>query len=181
VGNFEPKFLVAFLLVATVVSVGVRLLPHLPNFAPVAALALFAGVYGSRVSKAFLFLPLLVLLLSDLFLGTYEAGIMVAVYASFLAIAFLGLLVRKWYGAGTLAAASITGSVLFYLTTNFAVWAFSHMYPHTLYGLMMSYTYALPFFRNTLLGDLFYVGLFFGVYEFARSRIFLMCPRLCKT
>jgi hypothetical protein len=56
--------------------------------------------------------------------------------------------------------------------TNFAVWAFGGLYPHSLTGLTECYFLAIPFFRNTLLGDLFYSGAFFGGYELISNKVF---------
>lgn len=143
-----------------------------------AALALFAGVYASRISKWYLLAPLAAMLVSDVFVGFYEWKIMAVVYASFFAIGLIGLLVRMFKARlQTVVLGTLAGSILFYLFTNFAVWAFSGMYSPTLDGLMLSYYMALPFFKFTLLGDLFYVSLFFGVYELAvrfasQSKIF---------
>ena len=175
--NMNTRFLLTFLILAIAISVIARLLPHAPNFAPIAALALFAGVYASKASKWYLFTPVAAMLVSDLFLGFYEPRTMAVVYASFFAIGLIGFLVRmcdsrfhtsRFYVVGL---AAVSGSLLFYFTTNFAVWAFSGMYTPTLDGLLLSYYMALPFFKFTLLGDLFYVSLFFGIYEFATSLI----------
>ena len=166
----NTNFVVIFLAVVGVLSIVARLLPHPANFTPIAALALFAGVYGTRISKWYLLLPLGAMLASDLFVGFYEWQTMAVVYASFFAIALLGLLVRMFeVRLQTVVLGTLSGSLLFYLTTNFAVWAFSGMYALTFDGLMLSYYMALPFFKFTLLGDLFYVSLFFGIYEFAAS------------
>jgi hypothetical protein len=67
-----------------------------------------------------------------------------------------------------LAAASIAGSVLFFVVTNFGVWARDGLYPHTLAGLANCYVAALPFFQNGLVGDLFFTGALFGGFEFLR-------------
>ena len=167
----NKTFFFAFLLALVGISIVVRLLPHPPNFAPIAALALFAGAYASKISKWYLFLPLAAMLISDLFVGFYEWKIMAVVYASFLTIGLSGFLVQKYKSAtgriGAIVFTTLTGSILFFLATNFAVWAFSGMYVPTLEGLLLSYYMALPFFKFTLLGDLFYVALFFGVYELA--------------
>ena len=172
----NTKFLLIFLIFTALLSVAARLLPHPPNFAPVAALALFAGAYASRTSKWYLLLPVGVMFVSDLFVGFYEPRTMAVVYASFFAIGLIGFLVQKYKSAtmrvGAITLATLTGSILFYLTTNFAVWAFSGMYAPTLDGLFLSYYMAIPFFKFTLLGDLFYVSLFFGSYAFARSLSF---------
>ena len=163
------RFLILFFLGAGILSIVARLLPHPANFTPMAALALFAGVYASRVSKWYLLAPLAAMLVSDVFVGFYEWKTMAVVYGSFFAIGLLGLLVLKYKNAGTIALGMLTGSILFYLTTNFAVWLFSGMYSPTLDGLLLSYYMAFPFFKFTLLGDLFYVSAFFGIYELATS------------
>lgn len=174
----NKTFFSLFLLAIAGISIAVRLLPHPPNFAPIAALALFAGVYASKISKWYLLAPLAAMLVSDLFIGFYEWKIMAVVYASFFAMGFIGLLVQKYKSAtwriGGITLATLTGSILFYLTTNFAVWAFSGLpgqglYAPTLDGLLLSYYMAIPFFKFTLLGDLFYVSLFFGSYALITS------------
>ena len=171
------RFLIFFLIGAGVLSVIARLLPHPANFTPMAALALFAGVYASRVSKWYLLAPLAAMLVSDVFVGFYEWKTMAVVYGSFFAIGLIGLLVRMFKARlQTVVLGTLLGSILFYLTTNLAVWLFSGMYAPTLDGLLLSYYMALPFFKFTLLGDLFYVGVFFGAYEF----VLAFAPRLHK-
>lgn len=165
----NKKFFVLFLLAIVGVSIATRLLPHPPNFTPIAALALFAGVYASKVSKWYLLLPVGVMLFSDLFVGFYEPKTMAVVYGSFFAIGLMGMVVQKHKNMGTIALGTLLGSVLFYLATNFAVWAFSGMYALTPQGLALSYYTALPFFKFSLLGNVLYVTLFFGIYEFATS------------
>lgn len=140
-----------------------RLLPHPPNFAPISAMALFGGTYLNRKS-AFL-VPLIALFLSDYFIGFYEFKLMLAVYGSFALIALIGLWLKKHKNFKNIVLASLSSSILFYLITNFAVWAFTPWYEKTLAGLIYCYFMALPFFRNTLAGDFFYVGAFFGAYE----------------
>lgn len=172
------KFFLWFTIAAALASIAVRLLPHLPNFAPVGALALFAGVYVARKSKWALLVPLGVMFVSDLFIGFYDLKLMFVVYGSFLFYGFFGFLIRNTKHVGTLALATLAGSSFFYLTTNFAVWAFSSWYPHTLSGLLLSYTLALPFFKYTLLGDLFFTSVLFGVYELAKAYLFKTKPGL---
>ena len=154
-----------FTIVAAFIFIGVifRFLPHPPNFAPIAAIALFGGVYFSR--KIALILPILAMIISDLFLGFYSWRLMAVVYFSFLICVFLGFNLKnhkKWY---TVLEYSLLGSVIFYLLTNFAVWIFTGWYPKNFEGLIQCYVMAIPFLKNTLLGNLFYASLFFGVYE----------------
>lgn len=141
------------------------IIPHLPNFAPIAAMALFGGVYFLNKKYA-LIIPLAAMIISDIFIGFYNPWIMASVYGSFLLIGILGLWLKKHKTVPNIIGASLIGSVAFFLITNLAVWAvpFS-FYPHTLQGLLQSYMMGLPFFRNTLMGDLFYTGTMFGLME----------------
>lgn len=143
-----------------------RLLPHHPNIAPITALCLFGGAY---LPKKFAFLPLLALLISDYFIGFYGIS-MLYVYGSFAFIALIGLWLKKHKRVGFVLGSSLFSSVLFFIITNFGVWAPpSNWYPHTLNGLIQSYTMAIPFFRNTILGDLGYTVVLFGGYELLKS------------
>ena len=162
--NKEKVFLI-LLLVLGIASVALRLLPHAANFAPIGALAMFAGLYTTR--KWWLLTPIMVMAVSDMFIGFYDWKVMTAVYGGFLVYALIGRVVKNNKSFATIIGGTLAASFFFYLTTNFAVWASSGMYPHTLQGLIWCYELALPFFRNTLLGDLFYVGTFVGSYELA--------------
>lgn len=170
-----------FLLVFTVAAVFLRLLPHPANFAPIAALALFTGVYCVKFSKWWLLAPLAVMVVSDIFIGIYDVRIMAAVYGSFLIAGLIGIVVAKHKKVGSILFSSVLASIVFYLATNFAVWMFGTLYPLTLEGLISSYVMALPFFRNTFFGDLFYVGVFFGVYEFAAAVLPSLKPAKVRT
>lgn len=155
------------ILIVTMVIVGfiLRLLPHPANFAPIMALALFSGLYLPK--KLNILVPVLAMLLSDIFLGFYSLPIMFSVYASFLLATVLGAWLQKHKNTKNVILTTFAGSALFFLVTNFSVWAFGTMYTHNFTGLMQSYYMALPFFRNSLLGNLFYVGIFVGIAEMA--------------
>ncbi len=153
--------MVYFLILAAVV---LRFLPHEPNFAPITALALFGGVYLANKKFAIL-LPLVVILVSDYFIGFYYWPILLSVYTSFAISGILGLWLRKRKNISNTLGVTLLASVQFFLLTNFAVWAFGTLYPHTGAGLLSAFTNALPFFRGTLYGDLIYVGVFFSFYE----------------
>lgn len=142
-----------------------RFLPHAPNFAPIAAIALLAGCYLPKKWAAGA--PLLAMLISDYFLGFYNVFLMITVYVSFGFCLVLGLWIKKKKSFSRILAGSLAGSLTFFMATNLAVWLFTPWYEKTLVGLGQCYFLALPFFRNTLLGDLFYVGMFFGLYEMA--------------
>jgi hypothetical protein len=163
---FTPNF---FLVTGIVIlAVILRLFTFLPNFSPVAAMALFAGTQMKRKDLA-LAIPFSVLLISDIFLGFHKT--MIAVYGSFALIVFVGYFLRRNVKIHTVVMASLASSVIFYLITNFAVWASGMVgYPMNFAGLMQSYIAAIPFFRFTLLGDLFYNAVFFGAFYFAQLR-----------
>lgn len=150
----------------TAVAIAARLLPHLPNFVPVTALALFAGFYLSKQWS--IVLPIVAMIISDLIIGFYEPEVMVSVYASFLVAVTIGWGVRRFgsekNNAALLFVGSMSSSVFFFLVTNWAVWAFTQMYAKNLGGLLMSYQMALPFFKWSFVGDLAWTVAFFGGY-----------------
>lgn len=154
---------IIFVLIAAIL----RLVPHLPNFAPITAMALFGGAYlGKRYA---LTLPLLAMVLSDLFIGFDSITSRLTVYGSFLLIGVIGLWLRKHRSFQNIVLATLSSSVLFFVITNFGVWAFGVMYPKTSEGLVACFTAAIPFFRNTMVGDMFYSVVFFGGYELVRK------------
>ena len=145
-----------------------RLLPHPPNVVPITALALFGGVYLDK--KHSFIVPLAAMLISDYFIGFYSG--MIWVYGSFVVIGFMGLWLRAHQGLARTVLASVAGSVMFYVLTNLGVWFSQHAtYPNNLNGLIQCYVAAIPFFRNTILGDLCYVCGLFGLFELAQNLI----------
>ena len=136
-----------------------RLIPHPPNLTAVTAMALFAGATFSRRRYAFV-VPALALLLSDLLIGFYSG--MIFVYGAFMVAVGIGLLLRTHRRPLAIGAGSLVSSVVFYLITNFGVWAGSSLYTKTGAGLIACYTAGIPFFRNMVAGDLFYAALLFG-------------------
>ncbi len=150
-----------------------RVTPHAPNFTPVAASALFAGMVLRGRALA-LSVPLAAMLISDLVLGCSEWRLMGTVYVALAVPALFGRWGRA-RGAIVLAPLAVSSSLIFFATTNFAVWAFSGMYTHDLAGLVHCYIAALPFLHNTLLGDMFWTTLLFAGWWSAR---FLLAPQL---
>lgn len=156
---------------ATFILVGAlaRIIPHPANFAPIAAMALFGGVYMGK-KQAFI-LPILAMILSDLLIGFDSLPMRGIIYGTFLATVLLGIWLKNHKNTKNIILASLFSSILFFVVTNFAVWVFGGMYSKNLLGLSESYVMAIPFFRNTILGDLFYSGVFFGGYEFVKNLI----------
>ena len=83
------------------------------------------------------------------------------VYGSVAAIVLIGWVVSK-RSVFHIAVAAVASSVLFFVITNFGVWFNDGMYARTMDGLAECYSAAVPFFQNTLAGDLVYSALLFG-------------------
>ncbi len=163
--TLNPRFL--FILTVIIAGAAFRLIPHWPNFTPIAAMALFGGTYFNKKYLAFL-IPMAALFISDMLLGFHSY--MIAVYISFAIIVVFGMMLKNRVKIGSLLLASVSSSVLFFVITNFAVWIGSPFYPQNFAGLLESYTAGLPFLNNGVLGDLFYNTLFFGAFYLAEQR-----------
>ena len=144
-----------------------RILPHLPNVSPVAAMALFGGAYFADKRLAFI-VPFLALLLSDLIIGFHST--MIFVYAGFALTVCIGIWIQKNITVTNVIASTVGASVLFFLLTNFGAWMTWSMYPMTMSGLMQAYVAGIPFFQNSLLGNLVFSGVMFGGYALLQSR-----------
>ncbi|MCP4257952.1 MAG: hypothetical protein GY774_10555 [Planctomycetes bacterium] len=167
----NKRFLV---LLGIILSAGaMRLVPHPPNITPIAAMALFGGVHFASKRTALL-VPLAAMYLSDLALGFFFYdfgffhGFMPFVYTSFVVTVCLGFLVRRRLTPLAVTGAALMGSVLFFIVTNFGAWLVSNLYPKTLAGLAGCYVAAIPFFRNTLAGDVVYTFVLFGGFALAQ-------------
>jgi hypothetical protein len=159
------------LLSAIAVAAALRLIPHPPNFSPIDAMALFSGAYLGRRALAFA-APLGAMLLSDLILGFYSG-----VWITYIAIAVvvpIGWLLLQRRPPARIGIAAVASSIAFFLISNFGTWAVSGMYAHSLAGLGACYVAAIPFFQNTVAGDLFYAVLLFGGFALAEQ----LAPRL---
>lgn len=162
----EKNIILTIIIVLAILS---RLIEHPMNFTPVFALALFSAVYFSN-RMASLLIPFGVMFISDIFIGISTLNI--AVYFTFGLSYLIGTLyLRNKISIGRLAISSLSISVLFFVISNFYVWAIDpfSMYPKTLDGFIMCYQMALPFFRNSVLGDMFYSGLLFGSFSLAEK------------
>jgi hypothetical protein len=140
-----------------------RLLPHPANLAPVGAIALFGGAILPR--KVAWWLPLAVMAASDIFLGFYDS--MLFTWIGFLLVGLYGMALRGQSNWFRVPFGALGSAVIFFIVSNFGVWAAGGLYAHTLAGLAQCYTMALPFFRNTFIGDFLYSWLLFGVYALA--------------
>jgi hypothetical protein len=169
-----------FLLAGALVIIGIatRLLfnaLNISNFNAVIASAVFAGAYLSKTRYALL-IPVITMLLTDAIIGFYDLPYMAVVYGSFILAFMIGKFYSKKPSLLRYIVVALGGSLSFFLITNFAWWPFyTTLYPHTISGLIESYTMALPFYKNSLISDLLFSGILFGGFEMAK--VFLPQPK----
>jgi hypothetical protein len=173
--SINPRFIVVFSVI--LVAALIRLLPHWPNFTPIAAMALFAGTYFERKQFAFA-IPIAAMFISDLVIGLHAN--MPAVYVSFGITVLIGMAIRNKVNVGSVVLASFSSSVIFFLITNFSCWIASPFYPQNATGLAECYLAGLVFFRDTtngfsfylndLLGTIFFSAVFYGAFFLVQMR-----------
>ena len=172
----SASFRIIVIISAILLAAITRLIPHPPNFAPITAMALF-GAATLRDRRLALLTPLLALFVSDLCLeAVYKLGLrgtgglysgMWIQYGTVLLIAVMGFALRNHRTLLPIAGATLAGSIIFFLVTNFGVWASGNLYARSSQGLLDCYTAGIPFFRNTLLGDVMYSTVLFGAFALA--------------
>ena len=154
--NKKQLVIILFIVVAAMF----RLMPHFPNVTPITAMALFSGVYLTNKKLAFI-TPILAMFISDLFLGF--SSITLFVYAAFILVSYIGLSSKK-----VSIKTILLSSIGFFIITNFGHWLI--YFPKSFEGLLECYTLAIPFFRNSLIGDFFYAGVMYYGFEFVSNR-----------
>ena len=158
-----------------------RMIPHPYNFAPLGAMSLFGAAYFTNKKFAFI-LPLIAFFISDLLVNNilyadyYTSFVFISpgsmwTYGAMLLIVLAGIFMLRKISLSRVVGGSLAASLIFFAVSNFGVWLGSPTYPLTFEGFITCYTMAIPFFHMTVLGDLFYCGVLFGAYEFAKSRI----------
>ncbi len=168
----ENRSEILLALALVVFGAALRLLPHPDNFTPVAALSLFAGL--TLPAGLALTVPLLIVAVTDLLIGPHD--LVAFTWGSFALVAFLGNRLQRVDRVGVVVFGSILGSVIFFLVTNLAVFFFGRLYPLSWSGLVQCYAMAVPFFRGTFAGDLFYSAVLFGIFATARLALRKDCP-----
>ena len=152
--------MIAYILIA--VGFLMRFLPHAPNFVPVAAIAVFAGVYLNK--RIAMWVPLAIMMISDLIIGLHD--VVLYTWGAFLLIGIMNTWLKNRATAGNVFVSTILSAVLFFVITNFGVWL--AWYAHTWEGFTTCYINAIPFLRNSLLGNIVYAAALFGSYELAK-------------
>lgn len=174
--NLRTGLLVLLVLLAALS----RLIPHMPNFSPLAAISLFGAAYFKKTWQAFL-IPIAATWLSDLLINNvvYAAYFPSFTwlypgfywqYGSYLLIALSGLLMLKKVNITRVVGAGLMATAIFFLVTNFAVWLGSKTYSQNRAGLISCYVAGIPFIKGTLLGNLVYSGALFGTFAWMQQR-----------
>ena len=156
-----------------------RIIPHMPNFTPIGAMALFGGAYFKNKYHAFL-IPILSLWISDLVINNFilsyyneftwfYSGFLWQ-YSAFIIIILIGYYSLNKLNFKNILFSSLGSSLIFFVVTNFGVWISGSMYPLDLNGFITCYVLALPFYKGTLLGFLFYSSFLFGVFEMTKLK-----------
>ena len=169
------------LLLIILVAASSRMLPHLPNFSPLAAISLFGAAYFHKKWQLFL-IPLAATWLSDLFLNNYVYAEYYASftwfypgfywqYGSYLLIIVMSIFLFKKLNVNRIIGGALLATAIFFLLSNFGVWIGSKSYPQNLTGLLACYAAGIPFLKGTLLGNLVYTGLLFGTFSLLQQNI----------
>ncbi len=175
--NKNTKWALAIGLI--IVGVISRFLPHPPNFTAIAAVSLFAGAVLASKWLAFI-LPLGVMYLSDFVINNtvsrpffpdregmiFWADYMVWVYLGIAATVLIGMFFLKKRSPLKLIGAGIGSGLIFWLLSNFGILIQPGGYPETMSGAMACYSAAVPFLRNALMGDIIFVLLIFGIWDY---------------
>lgn len=170
------RFIVIALLI--VLAAFSRIIPHIPNFSPLAAIGIFGAAYFQEKWQAFI-IPITATWLSDLFINnviyaqhyktfTWFYSGFYWQYGSYLLITFLSFFILKKVNIQRVLSALLISTILFFAITNFACY---DSYPQNINGLISCYAAGIPFIKGTLLGDLFYCAVLFGAFELAQKRI----------
>jgi hypothetical protein len=174
--NIRISVLVAIILLAAFS----RLIPHMPNFSPLGAIGLFGAAHFAKKWQAF-FIPIAATWLSDLFINnvvyaqyypefTWFYSGFYWQYGSYLLIALAGIFIFNKINPQRVIAGALTSTAIFFLVSNFGCWIGSTTYSQNFGGLMTCYVAGIPFLKGTLLGDLFYSGVLFGIFALLQQR-----------
>ncbi|MDB9712524.1 hypothetical protein OAA78_02440 [Flavobacteriaceae bacterium] len=153
----EKNKKILFITLFIIVTALMRLIPHPPNFVPITAIAIFAGVKFNNIILAYI-VPVSIMLISDFFIGF--SSISLFVYLAFILITSYSYLIKKYSIINILLS-----SIIFFIITNFGVWVLPGGYPNNIEGLILCYTEAIPFFTNSILADLFFSALLYYGFE----------------
>ena len=151
-----------------------RVIPHVYNFSPVIALAIFGAIHFKKQVHAYLTI-LFSLIVSDIminnflynskngFLFFYE-GFYWQYFSYFLIILMSSNFRKNKIGFKNVTFLCLSASLIFFVVSNLGFWISSGYYSYTIVGLTTSFIKAIPFYQGTLFGTFFYTPILFGGY-----------------
>ena len=154
-------------------AIAARFIPGAVNFSPVYAGLLFSGAYLKRRDS--IGFPILLLAGSDLLVNSllYQMSfewMQILNWVAFAGIVMVGWWLQKRVTVRSVLIASVAGSSVFFLISNFAVWIGGGLYPPTFGGLAACYAAGIPFYGNSLISAVLFSGILFGAYEYYLRR-----------
>jgi hypothetical protein len=173
--NLKPKFLIV--LSAILLASVFRLVPHWPNFTPIATIAIMGGALISNRMLGVI-VPILAMAFSDLLTivfinykytavsDYFSSPATFLIYLALIGISVLGFWIRDKQSTRNLTLVSLYSALLFFALSNFGVWMTGTL-PKTFSGLLATYDLGIPFFGYNLAGNLFYTFLFFGAFQWS--------------
>lgn len=173
---------ILFILIVAAIRVSINIsgqLHPLTNFSPIGAMALFGGACFSKRSVSFA-VPLLTLFISDVVLALtvyrqYSHGILYSgwywVYGAFALMVLTGRWLLQQVSVRNVLLSALVITFIHWIVTDFGVWFNGTTYPKTMAGWWACLAAAIPFERNFLLGTLFYSGIMFGGFEWAKKQL----------
>ncbi|MCB0820404.1 MAG: hypothetical protein KDC13_07260 [Bacteroidetes bacterium] len=177
--QIQPK--VIFIVSVIAIAAVFRLIPHWPNFTPVAAIAIMGGAFIANRALAFA-IPLIAMVVSDVLTiqlinfkyitvpEYFASSGTLFIYLSVLVMTALGMLIYSRRSFASVAGVSALAAVAFFLISNFGAWL-NNTLPKTAAGLMATYELGIPFFANNLAGNLFFGLLFFAVLTYVPKTV----------
>jgi len=158
-----------------------RLFTFLPNFSALESLALFGGAYISARYIAFI-IPIAAMFFSDLVINNTVARPFfpdhdgLVIFSDYMIWNFAAMILIVLFGRYFLKKVNLTRGILgilgatgiFWIVSNIGAWLSSGLFPLTFMGMMENFAFALPFLKNSLLGNLVFGAILFGSYEWLR-------------
>ncbi|OSZ77504.1 hypothetical protein CAP36_14070 [Chitinophagaceae bacterium IBVUCB2] len=150
------------------------------GFSPVIAIALFSGLIIRQRDLSFI-LPLLAVFISDVIIqflysqNLFEyAGFYTGQWKNYLIL--MSATVIGWLLKGrsysSLAIGAVAAPTVFFLLSNFSVWAgpYGTTYSKTFDGLMACYAAGLPFYKNALIATVVFLPVILLSYNYMTAK-----------
>ena len=126
-----------------------RLIPHPPNFTNLIALSFYVP---SLIGRKYIISILVCFFITDLFIGFHSTTFFT--WGSIIIIGLSSQFFKNNFFTRILG--SISGTMIFFIVSNFGVWIVSHIHSLNKLSLIETYYIAIPFYANTLISTIFF-------------------------